>query len=279
MTQKAYLTWILALLVLVLAGVGCATAEEETVSEDQPTQVAPPEEEKPLPGDMVLIPAGEFTMGSDENAGSPPFAQPAHTVDLPAYYIDVYEVTNGQFARFQLESDYQAEGDWRDFYTIGKEDAPVANVTLQDAKAYCEWAGKRLPTEAEWEKAARGPDNLPYPWGEQFDATITNTNENGIRNVVEVGTMGDVSGYGLYDTMGNVQEWTSDVLRPYQGAPAEVRNHPAVNGDYYVVRGASYAMKGRSMYLWTRSGYLPKSQFGLGFRCARDADEDASQNN
>lgn len=275
MTQKAYLTWILALLIGVSAA-GCATTEEEIVP-DEAAQMDAPQEERLLPGDMVLIPAGEFMMGSDENPGSPPFAEPAHPVELPEYYMDAYEVTNGEFARFQLESDYEAEGDWRSSYTIGKEDFPVANVTLEDARAFCEWADKRLPTEAEWEKAARGPDNLSYPWGTEFDATITNTNENGIRNVVEVGTSGDESGYGLYDTMGNVQEWTSDILRPYEGASAEVQNHPAVNGDYYVVRGASYAMKGRSMHLWTRSGYLPKSQFGLGFRCARDAEGEPSE--
>ncbi len=230
--------------------------------------------EKPLPGDMVLIPAGEFTMGSDEAppGGAEAYFAPEHTVDLPAYYIDVYEVTNGEFTRFQLESDYQAEGNWREYYSIGKEDFPVANVTWEDAKQFCEWAGKRLPTEAEWEKAARGTDGLAFPWGDEFNPHYSNTNEYGVRNLMEVGSIEeDKSPYGVYDMYGNVQEWSSELMRPYPGSP--VPRSQAFDGRYVAVRGASYAMRGSSMRLWNRSGYFPKSQFGLGFRCVRDADQ------
>lgn len=269
MKAQCFTLALLAFLLSPVIFLGCTEAEEP-MPED--LSAMEPVEEKPKPGDMVLIPAGEFIMGSDEKAGNPPLAAPAHKVNLPAYRIDVYEVTNGEFARFQLESDYAAEGNWRESYTIGRELYPVANVTWDDAKAYCEWAGKRLPTEAEWEKAARGPDGLPYPWGDQYDPTKSNTNEYGIRNVIEVGKVEtDKSPYGVYDMMGNVQEWTSERLKPYKGSPA--RNVEAFNGQYVAVRGSSYAMKGSSMFLWTRSGYFPKSQFGLGFRCAQDVPE------
>lgn len=254
------------LLISSLWLVGCQQAAEEEVAVDE---ALVDEEPMPTPGDMVTIPAGEFTMGSDTKAGTPPLASPAHPVELPAYKIDVYEITNGEFARFQLESEYEAEGDWRSSYTIGKEDFPVANVTWNDAKEFCKYAGKRLPTEEEWEKAARGPEGLAYPWGPVFDWTKSNTNEHGIRNLEEVGSNpNDKSGYGLYDTMGNVQEWTSDILKPYKGG--ESKGIVAYNGKYVAVRGASYAMKGDSMFLWTRSGFFANSQFGLGFRCAQD---------
>lgn len=260
---------MVALLIVSLLLAGCGQPAEQ-VTEQQP---APVEEivAKPEPGAMVKIPAGEFTMGSDTLPGRPPLAGPAHKVNLPAYEIDVYEVTNAQFARFQIESDYRAEGDWRSYYKIGREDYPVANVTWNDAKAFCEWAGKRLPTEAEWEKAARGEQGLKYPWGDVFDWTKTNTNEHGDRDILAVGSIeGDKSPYGLYDVMGNVQEWTSDLLKPYPGGSTEGLSN-VYNGQYYVVRGGSYAIKGDSTYLWSRSGYMAKAQFGLGFRCAKDA--------
>jgi formylglycine-generating enzyme required for sulfatase activity len=267
--MKGHALILIALLSCSLWFAACAQGEEEPFAEEMPP--AEPLEEKPMPGDMVMIPAGEFTMGSDEKAGSPPIASPAHTVDVPAYEIDVYEVTNGEFARFQIESDYSAEGDWRSFYTIGKEDFPVANVTLDDAKAYCEWAGKRLPSEAEWEKAARGPEGKAYPWGDVFDWTKSNTIEAGARNTVEVGSVaGDVSDYGVRDMMGNVMEWTSDTLKPYKGNT--VKGFVGFNGNYVATRGASYTMKGASMFLWSRAGYVAKSQYGHGFRCVRDVE-------
>jgi len=263
-----------ALLLVAFVGIislqltGCGQPEEQVVGEVDLLD----EEPRPMPGDMVLIPAGEFTLGSDVHPGTPPLAAPAHTVNLAAFEIDIFEVTNGQFALFQLESDYQAEGDWRSYYKIGREDFPVANVTWDDAKAFCEWAGKRLPTEPEWEKAARGPEGLRYPWGAVFDWTKSNTNEHGVRDTVEVGSRpGDLGPYNLYDAYGNVQEWTSDILQPYPGGQRTGLGN-VYNNQYVVVRGASYAMKGESMSLWNRSGYFPKSQFGLGFRCARDVD-------
>ncbi len=249
---------------MVLFFAACGPAEEEV------TEAVPAEQEvvKPAIGSMVTIPAGEFTMGSDVRAGNPPLASPAHVVNLPEYEIDVYEVTNGEYARFNIESDYKSEGDWRSFYKIGKEDYPVANVTQADAIAYCEWAGKRLPTEAEWEKAARGTGTAGYPWGEIFDWRNSNVAEHGIRDTQEVGILEtDKSSYGLYDVMGNVQEWTSDILKPYEGGTT--KGVKAYNNKFVAVRGASYAIKGDSTLLWSRHAYLPTAQYGLGFRCAK----------
>lgn len=255
---------------------GCA--EQAAVDEAAVAVEPDAEPERPEPGDMVLIPAGEFLMGSDEKpaAGGPPLAAPEHKVDLPAYYMDVYEVTYGQWMRFTTESDYSPEGDWRQYYSIGKEYNPVTNVTWDDAKAFCEWAGKRLPTEAEWEKAARGTEGLKYPWGDKFDPTKSNCNEMGYRNTIEVGQIEtDKSPYGMYDMMGNAQEWTSDMLKAYPGSP--IRGNDAFTRGFVAVRGSSYAMKGGSMTLWSRTGYFPKSQFGIGFRCARDAEEEEEE--
>jgi len=267
--MKNLILIIIVSLSLVLLFAACGQAEEET------GEVVPAEPEivKPEIGSMVTIPAGEFTMGSDVRPGNPPLAKPAHTVNLPEFEIDVYEVTNGEYARFNIESDYKSEGDWRSFYKIGKENYPVANVTQADAKAYCEWVGKRLPSEAEWEKAARGPNGDAYPWGNDvFDWHNTNVSEHGIRDTQEVGMLEtDKSGYGLYDVMGNVQEWTSDVLEPYEGG--ETKGVKAYNGKFITVRGASYAIKGDSTLLWSRHAYLPSAQYGIGFRCAKGGAE------
>ena len=243
---------------LLLISFSCA--QEEVVE-------LPPE--KPTIGEMALVPAGEFIFGSNDR----PIDAPEQTIDLPAYYIDYYEVTFGQWMKFTTESEYQPEGNWRQFYSIGKEDFPVTNVTWEDAKKYAEWAGKRLPTEQEWEKAARGPDGLAYPWGEEWSAYKSNCNERGYRNTIEVGEIEtDKSPYGVYDMMGNVQEWTADELKPYPESPAA--KDEAFRLDYVAVRGASYAMRGSSMTLWTRSGYYAKSQYGLGFRCVKDVEEE-----
>ena len=131
---------------------------------------------------------------------------PAHnvTMDKP-YHIDVYEVTNGQWIKFLTESGTKVESNWRPMYSIGKEDVPVTNLTLDDSKAYCEWAGSRLPTEAEWERAARGPENFSYPWGDTYDPSKSNTNDTSYHRPVDVGMFEtDKSGYGVYDMMGNV---------------------------------------------------------------------------
>ncbi len=269
--KHATVFFLLGCLVLVTVMVGgCAPAEEEAAVAAESAEPPPPP--KPEPGEFVTIPAGEFIMGTDERPDNakdkPTLNEPEHTVDLPAYQIGVYEVTNAEFAKFQIESDYAAEGNWRQFYNIQKGDHPVANVTWQDAQEYCKWAGGRLPTEQEWEKAARGTDGRPYPWGEEYSGGRGNTNDAGVGNTVEVGEMNDESPFGLRDTFGNVTEWTSDKLAPYPNSPS--RRDPNYRKGYIVVRGASYAIKGTSFYVYIRGAYLPKSQYGIGFRCAKD---------
>ena len=264
-----HLTYLILLFLL------CFCKPEEPVVEPSP---APEEPAKPKPGDMLLIPAGEFIMGSDKKMqGRAPIHAPQQKLDLPAYYIDAYEVTFGEWMKFVTRSDYLPEGDWRSFYAIGKESYPVVNVTFDDAKAYAKWAGKRLPTEAEWEKAARGSEGFDYPWGNLWDPTKSNCNEFGIQNTMEAGQMEfDISPYGAYDMMGNVQEWTADRLKPYRRSP--VRGDAVFQQRYVAVRGGSYALRGGSMALWTRSGFLPKSQYGLGFRCVKDVKEPETEN-
>ncbi len=271
MTNK---TFFLACLVLFSYStwLGCGGSAEAPADEAMAVE---PDIVKPRPGDNVLIPAGEFIMGTEQQA-PPPLAVPQRTLDLPAYSIDVYEVTHGEWIKFITEADFRPEGNWRQFYSIGKEDHPVTNVTLEDAKAYCEWAGKRLPTEEEWEKAARGPDALKYPWGDVWDGKKSNSSEMGMRNTMEVGEVEtDKSPYGLYDMMGNAQEWTGEKLTPYPDSPAS--REDAFRGNNIAVRGGSYAVKGRTMGLFSRSGYAPDSQYGIGFRCVQDVEQESPQ--
>lgn len=256
------------MLLMVACSRGAEPETEPSAAETSDQEpVAPPK-----PGEMILIPAGEFIMGSNKKGeGRPALEGPEHKVQLPAYYIDAYEVTFGEWIKFVNESGYQPEGNWRQFYAIGKEYYPVANVTWEDAKAYAKWAGKRLPTEAEWEKAARGTQGFAYPWGNEWSPSKCNCYEYGFRDTMEIGKVAeDISPYRVHDMMGNVQEWTADLLKPYPGSPAA--RDVNFSRNYVVVRGASYAMKGGSMTLWVRSGYYPKSLFGLGFRCAKDAE-------
>ncbi len=152
--------------------------------------------------EMILIPAGEFLMGPNKQ-----------TVYLPAYYIDRTPVTNAEYKAFVEATRYSFPPHWRQGKPVpGTEDHPVVQVTWFDAAAYAQWAGKRLPTAAEWEKAARGTDGRIYPWGDVFDPQRLNCGEGGPFKTTPVGQyspQGD-SPYGVVDMAGNVYEWTDD---------------------------------------------------------------------
>ena len=205
---------------------------------------------------MIYIPAGEFLMGDDDG---PENVRPAHQIFLQGFLIDAYEVTNYQYKQF----------DPAHHYPQGLELYPVVNVTWEDANAYAEWIGKRLPTEAEWEKAARGVDGFTYPWGPEFDATACNTEEVGIRRLTPVNQYPTGrSSFGVYDLFGNVLEWTSDYYQPY---PESLYDSPDYQEQFIVLRGASWIHAGRQHSCVTRL-YAPpgnRSNF-IGFRCVSE---------
>ena len=192
------------------------------VPTEEPSPTSPP---MPAVTDiMVEIPAGAFSMGQDDGGRED---RPAHDVDLPAYEIDKFEVTNADFAVFVEATGYESDAEkqgkksWRDSFKEGREAHPVVKVTWNDAVAFCEWAGKRLPSEAEWEKAARGTDRLRYPWGNEWDPSKANVKETGLRSTAVVGSFGaGASPYGLEDMVGNAWEWTSDWYEAYPGNTA-----------------------------------------------------------
>ncbi|MDL1896262.1 TIR domain-containing protein [Anaerolineae bacterium CFX7] len=187
---------------------------------------------------MVLVPAGEFLMGStDKDKDAQANEKPQHTVYLDEFYISRYPVTNAEYKKFKT--------DW----TIpnGKENHPVVNVNWNDAAAYCEWAGGRLPTEVEWEKAASWDDakkiKRVYPWGDTFDKNKCNSSESGIGDTTPVGKYsphGD-SSCGAGDMAGNVWEWCADWFDEnyYKGSPRENPRGPA-SGTYRVLRGGAW---------------------------------------
>lgn len=221
---------------------------------------------------MVEIPAGPFTMGRDDGDRED---RPAHEVDLPAYEIDKFEVTNADFAAFVEATGHQTDAEkagkkyWGDSFGAGKENHPVVRTTWNDAVAYCEWVGKRLPTEAEWEKAARGTDALRYPWGNEWDPGKANVKETGLRSTAVVGSFGaGASPYGLEDMVGNVWEWTGDWYQAYPGNTA---------GDAYygercrVTRGGGWFDDEPQATAFNRNCAVPDKTINddLGFRCAR----------
>lgn len=293
----------------------------------------------PVDEGMVLIPAGEFKMGSnreenvamfrDANALNPygfndrlyVDERPLHKVTLPAFLIDRYEVTNAQYREFVISTRHRVPFMWaRNGYNYSidylsylplkelrqiatdkfrldmdvttmtqkallaelqkiqaaRDAMPVAAVTWFDAGNYCKWSGKRLPTEAEWEKAARGPQSFEYPWGNTWDAKkINSMSEDDEAPYSPVGSFpGDQSAYGVFDMAANVAEWVEDWYDAYPGAePSDikffgktqrvVRGGMASSGHYDSLSVVFRAAK--------RTHLLPNTALiDLGFRCAKD---------
>ncbi|MBI3621429.1 MAG: formylglycine-generating enzyme family protein [Nitrospirae bacterium] len=247
---------------------------------------------------MVLVPAGDFLMGSTPADGAVGIQVgvdelPQRTVYLKSFYIDQYEVTNRQYADYVKTGRGYAPATWNftqhplgrqgkrwpvGTLPPGEENHPVTDTDWYDARAYCAWAGKRLPTEAEWEKAARGTDGRQFPWGNDVDPRKANTMESGLQWARAVGSYPeDVSPYGVYDMIGNVAEWVSDWYHPY---PGSTLTRDAF-GKHPVLRGGSWATP---VYPFARVAarlpveLLPMDQrdpnwhtgFDKGFRCAKD---------
>jgi sulfatase modifying factor 1 len=229
---------------------------------------------------MVLIPAGEFLMGSEVSGEGPP-----HRISLDAFYIDRYEVTNAQYQRFVDATGHrtpQHEVDPRyDLWAGGTfppefKTQPVVNVDWHDAAAYCEWAGKRLPTEAEWEKAARGTDGRIYPWGNDppSPARLNFARRwEGPQTLRPVGSFEQGrSPYGAYDMAGNVWEWVSDWYGVgYYQVTQERNPRGPGGGSAKVLRGGSWTNLARLVRATHRYGADPEMRNSdTGFRCARD---------
>ena len=229
---------------------------------------------------MVEIPAGAFRMGTDMERADPQNG-PEHMVDLPAYRIDKYLVTNAQYARFVAETGYRAPLDWKGGkIPRGQEMNPVTMVTWGDAEAYAKWAHKRLPTEAEWEKAARGTDGRRWPWGNKMDPSRLNTYYTVGATTPVDRYPGGASPYGLLDMAGNVNEWTASDFLPYQGTKASLDMFDVGGGErtrrihYKVLRGGTWRSDPFSTQTFHRNFSLPNyaSDF-YGFRCASDVKE------
>ena len=226
-----------------------------------------------IPQKMVLIPAGEFIMGEDFSKKS---LGPRHRVYLDDYYIDQYHVTNAQYRRFVAATGRRPPSHWfGDTPPPGKENHPVAFVSWFDADAYCRWAGKRLPTEAEWEKAARGTDGRMFPWGKKYLTGRANVWQEKYKDTTPVNAFpAGRSPYGLYDMAGNLFQWTSDWFLPY---PGNKTPHPNFGTTLKVLRGGSFYdcsnyRCGISFQTFNRIALLPQTRaISAGFRCAKSA--------
>jgi formylglycine-generating enzyme required for sulfatase activity len=266
------------------------------------------------PADMVLIPAGAFLMGATPAEQQAVLAfgwqgpiqnriqflvehsGPQHTVHLDAFYIDRQEVTNQTYRAFVDATGHQAPTLWNSPRHLTDPAQPVVGVSWYDAQAFCTWQGKRLPTEAEWEKAARGTDGRRYPWGQEWDATRLHTADviagqaldnfatwtrwqrtmsagMGAARPATVGSYPHgASPYGVLDMAGNVWEWTADWYDPqyYATSPARNPTGPAT-GDAKVLRGGGWDVPQTIAVTWLREQFIPPTFAGspvTGFRCA-----------
>jgi len=217
---------------------------------------------------MVLIPAGSFTMGSRD--GGPEDEKPVHRVELDAFYMDVHEVRVGQFRDFVNQSGYEYGGNWNDVakYSPGDE-YPMVYVNWNDATAYAKWTGKRLPTEAEWEYAARGGlVGKRYPWGDE-GATAEKANYgNNVGKPTVVGSY-PANGYGLYDMAGNVWEWCADWYGSDYYSKSSAKNPLGPGtGSGGVLRGGSWGSDASYLRGANRFNYAPDNRsYFCGFRC------------
>lgn len=235
----------------------------------------------------ILIPAGPFLMGSNDGL---PNERPEHTVTLNAYYIDQFEITAGRYQKFIESAKRDLPPTWDDEAAQTLSDLPAVGMSWTDAAAYCKWAGRRLPTEAEWEKAARGTDGRRYPWGHmQPFVDIANYNRgvwvseaitlvpvsSGLEGMsVRHGLKtGGKSPYGLFHMAGNAAEWVADWYDRefYLKSPDKNPTGPAT-GEKRVIRGGSWADLPTALRVTARFTAEPDfEERTIGFRCAMDA--------
>jgi len=223
---------------------------------------------------MVVIPAGEFWMGAEDGLQD---ARPLHRVHLSSYWFDKYEVTNARYRQCVEGGGCTPPKDRLMFEDPQRAQHPVTNITWGQARAFCQWQGKRLPTEAEWEKAARGTDGRRYPWG---------NNEEVLKRHMRKGELtADASGaemagrqtataspYGVFDLIGSVSEWVKDWYAEdfYQASPARDPQGPS-RGSFRVLRGGEWNEKAPNLQASYR-GWDDVTYWGptLGVRCAED---------
>ncbi len=282
-------------MLLTLSLLGCGSdeqmvVEEENIQIDEVPVVEVVPEPTPVvvqvPEDMVYVPAGAFIMGSDPDVDPMTDALdelPQHKVFLGAYFMDKYEVSNADYTKFVEATGHRNSIFWNN-PKFNHPDQPVVGVTWGDAAAYAEWVGKRLPTEAEWEKAARGTDGRIWPWGNEFDPTKCNFDDDGkfdghldgfaMAAPVKSFEQGE-SPYGARNMVGNVAEWVADWFDAeyYAVSPAENPKGPPTSGmGKKSWRGASWFAGSEQMRCAFREydDIVASGQI-LGFRCALDA--------
>lgn len=282
------------LIILAVAGMACA---------------APPAVVNEGHGDFVFVPAGAFKMGDNFGDGLSR-ERPVHAVELDAFYIAKYETTNGEWKKFRDDAGYDDPKYWpggtpapkdqipywtqannHGGATAESDDYPVLGVNWDSAVAYCNWlsakTGKkyRLPTEAEWEKAARGTDQRRFPWGNEIDHSVANyvgsaRFDTGMKvgtfdgkKQGELQTRSGASPYGAFDMGGNVMEWCADwYSRDYYSVSEKKNPKGPVTGAYRVVRGGSFFVEALDLRSYARSAAWPSFQAHrmLGFRAARE---------
>ena len=229
---------------------------------------------------MAFIPPGAFLMGStieDLRYEAELDEYPQHEVYVDGFYMDIHEVTNAQYKFFADSMGVEPPHAWGydGNYPIGRDGYPVVSVSFKEAAAYARFVGKRLPTEAEWEKAARGSDGRRYPWGDEFDNTKGN---NGEQLLPVMSLPEGKSPYGLFDMAGNAAEWVDSWYAAYPresaaSLPSDLGNRKIRFGDkkYRVYRGGSWNGFGKFMRCANRERTKTGKKWQyIGFRCAMD---------
>ena len=220
---------------------------------------------------MVLVPSGEFIMGSNERWDD---EAPEYIESVDKFYIDRYEVTNAEYEKFTYDTKREEPYHWPNGKVPkNKKNHPVIYVNWHDASEYCKWKGKRLPTEQEWEKAARGDSGNIYPWGNTWAINKSNHPYKGSTGTEPVGSYPNgKSPYGLYDMSGNVWEWVDSFYLPH---PGNNINRGEYGMDKRVLKGGSWFDClsygcGLSAPTFNRSFFTPEvKNNSFGFRCAK----------
>jgi formylglycine-generating enzyme required for sulfatase activity len=270
--KKIFIVGTLALVVIVSLASGIFWILNRK-GDEKATTISVDKTGKPVaPENMVYIPGGTFLMGDKDGDE---YESPSHIVSVAPFFIDKYEVTCEQYQKFINETGHKTPKGWTDGkFPEGAAKLPVTGVNWNDATAYALWAGKRLPTEQEWEFAARGTDGRIYPWGHSWEPNISNIAESGMDGVTEVGSFAKgVSPFGLFDTVGNAWEWTSTEIHSYPNGKIPEDDLPeAERKKLKVIRGGCYlSNKHQATAIYRMAWAAEGAEYPqTGFRCAKD---------